>query len=129
MNRIHTNRLRNRSARILFVAMLLPATSLAQDKPTLEELNPFQDPQAVDQQSELEKLFATVERNLFRIDTYLLDASAGDTSKLKEVDASGIDEILSCAFFFAYCKRYDFHIFSCRSRHYFIPYGTPFPII
>ena len=52
-------------------------------------------PQAGEQ--ELRELFGKVERRLREIDKLLSDASAGETKKLDQVGASGIDEILKNA--------------------------------
>ena len=50
-----------------------------------------------DVQQEIRDLFIRVERNLLRMEDYLLDASAGDTSALEKVGASGMDELLDSA--------------------------------
>lgn len=47
-----------------------------------------------DAAAKMKELFAKVERRLREIDVLLSDASAGDTSKLTEVEEAGIDELL-----------------------------------
>jgi len=44
--------------------------------------------------AKMKELFGKVERRLREIDVLLSDASAGDTSKLTEVEEAGIDELL-----------------------------------
>jgi hypothetical protein len=61
------------------------------------ELGPAPGTQAAESQDEMRELFLKVERNLLRMDQYLLDASAGDTSKIEDVDSAGIDDILDQA--------------------------------
>lgn len=63
-------------------------------KPDLRELSPISEE---DRSDELTKLFAEVELRLGRIDRLLIDASAGETSKLAEVGESGIDKLLDSA--------------------------------
>ncbi|MFT5049024.1 MAG: hypothetical protein ACI8QZ_000413 [Chlamydiales bacterium] len=63
---------------------------------TFDDFAPEQDAQALAQQ-EMVELFARVERRLRLIDSMLLDASAGDTSALDELAASGIDDLLESA--------------------------------
>ncbi len=53
--------------------------------------------EAADPQDEMRELFLKVERNLLRMDQYLLDASAGDTSKIDEIESAGIDDLLEQA--------------------------------
>jgi hypothetical protein len=67
-------------------------------RPRLQEIRPqLGGSPGGDMQQEIRDLFVRVERNLLRMEDYLLDASAGDTKALKHVDASGIDELLEQA--------------------------------
>ncbi len=70
-----------------------PGPVLAQE-PVIQ---PGQDAAAADPHDEMRKLFLKVEESLLRMDQYLLDASAGETSKLDEVGDSGIDDLLEQA--------------------------------
>lgn len=59
------------------------------------KFNPLEDVAVQDDaQAKMIELFGKVERRLNQIDRLLTDASAGDTSKLKDVDESGIDKLL-----------------------------------
>ncbi|MCP3918684.1 MAG: hypothetical protein GY711_24320 [bacterium] len=62
-----------------------------QEGPKLDELGQLA---GENPQEEMTKLFLEVEGRLDKIGDLLLDASAGDTSRLAEIGASGIDEIL-----------------------------------
>ncbi len=61
-------------------------------RPRVQELDPLLAPAPA--QSELVKLFYDVERRLNSIGGLLLDASAGDTSRLSEIGESGIGRLL-----------------------------------
>ena len=61
-------------------------------RPRVQELDPLLQPRAP--QNELVELFYDVERRLKSISGLLLDASAGDTSRLDEVGESGIGRLL-----------------------------------
>jgi hypothetical protein len=86
----------------LFVAALA-APALAQDEgpppppdpaggdtPTIDVPMPQMDAA----QQEMIELFGKVERQLRRIDMLLSEAGSGDTSRLQEVEESGIDELI-----------------------------------
>jgi hypothetical protein len=67
---------------------------------SIEPIGPIDGPQLggpeVDAaQREMVELFGRVERRLSQIDRLLTDAGAGDTAKLRDVAASGIDELLA----------------------------------
>ena len=66
------------------------------DVPRLQEIRPDFGGGS-DVQDEIRDLFIRVERNLLRMEDYLLDASAGDTSALEKVGPSGMDELLESA--------------------------------
>ena len=66
------------------------------DVPRLQEIRPDFGG-GNDVQDEIRDLFIRVERNLLRMEDYLLDASAGDTSALEKVGPSGMDELLESA--------------------------------
>ena len=69
-----------------------------EDKPSIDELSPFgNEAHESDAQQELIKLFGEVEQRLTRINSLLLDASAGDTSKLEEIGESGMDDLFQGA--------------------------------
>ena len=78
-----------------FALLGIAAPVMAQDEEPerlgIEDLIPGaeQDPQ-----QEMVKLFQEVERRLKGMGGYLLDAGAGDTSKLVSVEAAGIEELL-----------------------------------
>lgn len=78
------------------LGLALPAT--AQDAPDDEEHPPLgieqQMPGAPNPQQEMIELFQTVERRLQDMGGYLVDAGAGDTSRLEEMSDSGIEELL-----------------------------------
>jgi hypothetical protein len=80
--------LRLASASALIAALALAPRAHAQERVTAP-------PDASEQ--ELKELFGKVERRLREIDKLLSDASAGETRKLDQVGASGIDEILKNA--------------------------------
>lgn len=102
---MNTERLGARILPACLLLLLVPqpaALSLqSQDddhEPTLDELSPFgREPHGSDPQQELIELFGEVEQRLVRINALLLDASAGDTSKLEEVGESGMDELFQGA--------------------------------
>jgi hypothetical protein len=50
-----------------------------------------------DPKEEMTKLFQEVEQRLMDMGSYLLDAGAGDASRLAGVEASGIEELLKLA--------------------------------
>ncbi len=56
--------------------------------------NPWAEGSASSPEKEMVRLFQRVESGLSRMGSYLLDAGAGDTSKLKEMDESGILDLL-----------------------------------
>ena len=56
--------------------------------------NPFEPVVQDETQQKMIELFGKVERRLVEIDRLLSDASAGDTTKLKNVGESGIDKLL-----------------------------------
>ena len=79
---------------IALLAIALPASTQeveekAPERPSIQDQNPL----AQDSQQEILELFKKVERKLRRIDRLLLDASAGDTSSLGEIDESGMDDL------------------------------------
>ena len=61
------------------------------EEPDLTDLAPISPESRSDR---LTELFLAVERKLARIDTLLLEASTGDTSKLSEVEESGLEDLL-----------------------------------
>ncbi len=81
----------------LFSSALLALAAGAQE-PDVEILPPGSEPprraQADDPEQRLRELFSKVERRLDAIDLLLSDAAAGDTSRLDEAEAAGIDRLL-----------------------------------
>ena len=63
-------------------------------RPKLEDLGA---PPSDDPQQEMIELFHSVERRLHEMRRWMMDASAGDRSKLSELGASGIDELIRLA--------------------------------
>lgn len=76
-------------------ALLAPLAAAApQDIEGDDEINPFAAPQAASPQAQMIELFHSVERRLDNATVLLFDASKGDTSKLEDLAASGIEELL-----------------------------------
>jgi hypothetical protein len=78
----------------LLASLVTRSSALAQQPEPEPVPVPAQEPQPGAAQDEMRELFLKVERNLLRMDQYLLDASAGDTSKLDTVEGAGIDDLL-----------------------------------
>lgn len=78
------------------VAFLAPNAFVqdTQDEPEPPGLNPLRPVAESNPQEEMQKLFVEVERRLRAIDAMLIDASAGDTAKLAELEGSGIEELI-----------------------------------
>lgn len=81
------------------LALALTAPLAAQEPEGLgpEELNPFAPTEASDPQQEMIRLFQQVETNMDQMGGLLLDASKGDVSKLTDLAASGIEDLLQNA--------------------------------
>ncbi|MDA1266011.1 MAG: hypothetical protein O2816_13100 [Planctomycetota bacterium] len=87
-----------RSIQLLALTLLGAGSALAQDESErpeigIEDLVPGAAGQA-DPREEMTKLFQSVERRLKDMGGYLLDAGAGDTSKIAKLDATGIEDLL-----------------------------------
>lgn len=98
-------RIRTTTAALLALATATAGIGRAQDgeqerppiQPDLEDLIPGAPGGGPSPREEMIELFHSVERRLEEMRRFLFDAGAGDRSKLADVEASGIDELLKLA--------------------------------